>query len=113
MKRALILSIAFGALVGLGGCTGYYGGAGVGYGYNAYDDLYYDNYYGPVSYGYWGNDGWYYYRDRVSRQYRRDDGRHFRRDAADGYHASRMHRGRDNGHGERRNDSRRHDRRDH
>lgn len=116
MKRALILSIAFGAVLGLSGCTGYYGGAGVGYGYNDYDDLYYDNYYGPVSEGYWNTDGWYYYRDRTSRQYRRDDGRHFRRDAADGYHSSRMHRGRDSHGGrwgDRRNDDHSHDKRDH
>jgi hypothetical protein len=77
MKRVLILSLALGAMISLGGCTGYYGGAGVGYGYNDYDDLYYDNYYGPVRDGYWSNDGWYYYRDRTTRKYRRDDGRHF------------------------------------
>lgn len=98
MKRVLILSLALGAMISLGGCTGYYGGAGVGYGYNSYDDLYYDNYYGPVRDGYWSQDGWYYYRDRTTRQYRRDDGRHFRRDAADGYHSARMHRGRDHDH---------------
>ena len=95
MKRAIVLSAALAAVMGLSGCTGYYGGAGVGYAYNDYDDLYYDNYYGPVRDGYWSNDGWYYYRDHTTRQYRRDDGRHFRRDAADGYHSARMHRGRD------------------
>ncbi len=95
--------------MGLSACTDYYGGAGVGYGYNDYDDLYYDNYYGPVREGYWNTDGWYYYRDRATRQYRRDDGRHFRRDAANGYHSSRMHRGRDNTQRNRRHA----DRRDH
>ncbi len=106
MKRALIFAIPLVAILGLSGCAGYYGGAGAGYGYNGYDDLYYDNYYGSVRDGYWNNDGWYYYRDRATRQYRRDDGRHFRRDAADGYHSMRMHR-RGEGSGDRRGDDRR------
>ena len=107
-KRSLLFAAVLAAAT-LSACTGYYGGAGVGYGYNDYDDLYYDNYYGPVHEGYWNADGWYYYRDRATRQYRRDDGRHFRRDAANGYHSSRIHRGGDHSHGDRRGNDRRSD----
>lgn len=103
-RRFLLFAAVSGAAAGLSACADYYGGAGVGYGYNDYDDLYYDNYYGPVSEGYWDSDGWYYYRDRTTRRYRRDDGRHFRRDAANGYQSSRMRRGRDSNRGSRRND---------
>jgi hypothetical protein len=105
-KRSLLFVAVLAAAASLNACTGYYG-SGVDYGFSGYDDLYYDNYYGTVRDGYWSDDGWYYYRDRTSREYRRDDGRHFRRDAADGYRASQMHRGYDNNHVDRRRDDRR------
>jgi len=50
-----------------------------GYYNDAYSDGYYDGYYGPYSGGYWSSDGYFYYLDQ-SRNYRRDDGRHFRHD---------------------------------
>ncbi len=40
--------------------------------------VYYDGYYGTYIGGYWASDGHFYYLDRT-RNYRRDDGRHFRR----------------------------------
>jgi len=64
----------------------------------AYDggyDIYYDDYYGPVYDGYWGGDGWFYYRSGRDRPFVRDEQRHFRRDHADGYHSSHMHDWRD------------------
>lgn len=91
-RRPLLFAISIGAALGLNACVAYDGGYGRGY--QAYD-VYYDNHYGPVRDGYWNDDGWFYYRDTRSREWRRDDGRHFRRDAADGYHSSRMHDRRD------------------
>jgi len=48
-------------------------------------DVWYDNYYGNVYDGYWGDDGWYYYRPTRDHAFVRDEARHFRRDRADGY----------------------------
>jgi len=52
-------------------------------------DGYYDDYYGPFYDGYWGQDGFFYYSDGPGHPFRRDEGRHFRRDLAPGYHAVR------------------------
>ncbi|MXO57644.1 hypothetical protein [Pontixanthobacter gangjinensis] len=42
----------------------------------------YNGYYGPFYDGYWGTDGYFWFRlDRVERRYRRDRDRHFRREA--------------------------------
>jgi len=54
-------------------------------------DLFYDDYYGPVVDGYWGDDGFFYYRDRLDHPYRRDDGHHMRRDPVSGYHSFHVH----------------------
>ncbi|WP_338467703.1 hypothetical protein RXV95_03870 [Novosphingobium sp. ZN18A2] len=94
MKRAITLVALAGASLALSGCmgTGYgvglgyssgYGGGYYpsGYGYGAYPyDGWYDGYYGPIYDGYWGNDGYFYYRSsRDQRDYRRGDNHHFRR----------------------------------
>ncbi len=55
-------------------------------------DVWYDNYYGGSIYdGYWGDDGWYYYRAARDRPFVRDDARHFRRERADGFTSMHMH----------------------
>jgi hypothetical protein len=63
-----------------------------GYGYggsvawtDAPYDMYYDNYYGPIYDGYWGGDGYFYYRTSVTdRRYHRGDHNHFRHDQGNG-----------------------------
>ena len=54
-------------------------------------DVWYDNSYGAVYDGYWGDDGMYYYRPSRDRPFVRDDAHHFRRDHADGYNTVHMH----------------------
>jgi hypothetical protein len=84
MKRLLT---ALACAVALSACaTGYYDGGG---GYSYYDG-YYDNFYGPVSYGYWGPDNYFYYRTAPSGVYIRDDAHHFRRDNVQGWHRFHM-----------------------
>ena len=70
---------------GYDGYNGYSAGyvAGGPTGYYAYDG-YYDNYYGPYNGGYWAGDGYFYYSDGGGR-YHRDEGRHFSREAREGY----------------------------
>lgn len=81
------LVIALACAVGLSACaSGYYEGGG---GYTYYNG-YYDNFYGPVAYGYWGPDNFFYYRTGVSAVYVRDDARHFRRERGDGFHRFHM-----------------------
>ncbi|MHB8530115.1 MAG: hypothetical protein ACYC8V_11470 [Caulobacteraceae bacterium] len=88
------LIAAAGALALVAGCADYYGdygdyGPGPGY-YGpvapvAYDG-YYDDYYGPFYDGYWGADGFFYYRNSDRDQWRRDTGHHFAHEAAAGFH---------------------------
>lgn len=49
-----------------------------------YGDGYYDGFYGPFVDGYWGADNFFYYKDPDNR-WRRDEGHHFRHDAAGGF----------------------------
>jgi hypothetical protein len=82
MKKSLI---ALAVVAGLSACAmGYEGG-----GYSYYDG-YYDDFYGPVAYGYWGPDDYFYYRSPTSVVYVRDDAHHFRRDQASGWHSFHM-----------------------
>jgi hypothetical protein len=81
MKRLLLALCATLPMLSLGACydDGYYGVgyAGGPYGY----DGYYDDYYGPVYDGYWGVDGYFYYRGNDhDRHFHRGDGSHFRHD---------------------------------
>ncbi|MGZ3297499.1 MAG: hypothetical protein ACXU8U_06700 [Asticcacaulis sp.] len=101
MKKASI-ALAAGAVVallGLSACEDdpYYYGHHHRMAYNNDDgyDIWYDNYYGGIYDGYWGDDGAYYYRPSRDRSYVRDDARHFRRDRGDGYHQMRVHDWRD------------------
>lgn len=82
MKTICTVALAASALA-LAACSdggGYYTTAAIG-------NTYYDDFYGPFNAGYWGLDGAFYYRDGHRRaRFLRDDGYHFRRDAADGFH---------------------------
>ncbi|MEO8927136.1 MAG: hypothetical protein ABI306_08220, partial [Caulobacteraceae bacterium] len=82
MNRTSIVGAlaALGLLVGCAGGPGYYGG-GPGVGVNIAYDGYYDGFYGPIYDGYWRGRS-FYWRDRDDHPFRRDDGRHFRRAAA-------------------------------
>ena len=74
------------AAVTLASCAGGYGyGTGV-YAGGAYAyDGYYDDFYGPIHDGYWGDDGFFYFRGSPGdRRFRRGDAAHFRRGPAAG-----------------------------
>jgi len=79
--RRMLIAAALGGMLILPACadTGYYG---AGYGRA---DVYYDNYYGPYTDGYWGPDAYFYYRSGDGR-FLRDEGRHFRREMWGGAH---------------------------
>lgn len=87
MKKMLILLSAAVAPLALAGCydDGYGGGVAVGYGAPYAYDGWYDGYYGPFYDGYWGGDGFFYYRasDR-DRHFHRGEPGHFRHDAMSG-----------------------------
>jgi hypothetical protein len=83
-KMIIALSVACAALP-LAGCVGEgYGSGGVAIGYGspyAYDGFY-DDYYGPIYDGYWGGDGFFYYRRNAGEHgFRRGDAHHFARAA--------------------------------
>jgi hypothetical protein len=88
--RTPILGLAAAAVL-LAGCTsgGYYhqrfAQSGVDYA------GFYDDYYGPVADGYWGADGFFRYRDSLGHPFQRDDGQHFRHDAAPNFHPMHGH----------------------
>jgi hypothetical protein len=89
MKQHLLSALALVlATSSLGACaTDYYGFGGGGY---SYYDGYYDDFYGPVGYGYWGPDDYFYYSHDGRGAYVRDDARHFRRDQGQGGHQFHM-----------------------
>jgi hypothetical protein len=78
MNRLLIAFCMLLSAMPLSGCTpwGIYSGGAQGY------TGYYDGYYGPIHDGYWGSDGYFYFRGfEHDRHFRRGDPAHFRRDA--------------------------------
>lgn len=76
--RKLLLSAS--AALFLAGCAGPgYVGGGVAY------DGYYDNAYGPIYDGYWGEGDVFFYRSSHHGRYVRDTGGHFRHDMMAGY----------------------------
>jgi hypothetical protein len=85
---ALLTSIA---TLSLSACAGGYGLGGNGYAGGSYAyDGFYDDSYGPIYDGYWGNDGGFYYRSgEHDRRFRRGDPSHFSRSGAPGskFHA--------------------------
>ncbi len=82
------------AAIGLSACEsdfhhhGPYAGVDV-----AYVDGYYDDAYGPVYDGYWGDGDAFYYRDRAGGEFRRDDAHHFSRGGGNGFHPMHMRAG--------------------
>jgi hypothetical protein len=80
--RPLAAALALAAAATLpAACTGDVYGRGVmtwsSYPYYGY----YDGFYGPFYDGYWGTDGFFWYRlSRDGDRYRRDDAHHFRRE---------------------------------
>jgi hypothetical protein len=92
VKSLIPLCVSFAALT-LGGCAGDYGYGGGVYagGPYAYEGFY-DDFYGPIYDGYWGNDGFFYFRNGVGDgRFRRGDAAHFRRAPGAGanFHAMR------------------------
>jgi hypothetical protein len=70
---------------------GYYGGVGYAGGPYGYDG-YYDDYYGPIYDGYWGDDGAFYYRgSNRDRHFHRGNPAHFRHDGNGGGNFHPMH----------------------
>lgn len=78
MKNFMALAGVAAAALSLGGCADeIYAGGGNWNGPVAYDG-WYDGYYGDVYDGYWGSDGYFYYRHGGSdRRYYRGDRHHF------------------------------------
>ena len=90
MKRTMLILCVSLAPLALAACDDGYGYGGVYSGGSIAYDGYYDDYYGPVYDGYWGNDGYFYYRRGAQdRHFRRGDAHHFRRDPGDGHHGGR------------------------
>ncbi len=87
MKSLTILAAAAAAAMTLSACE-MYGHHGPDYAVSGgYIDGYYDDAYGPIDGGYWGDDGVFMYRG-ADHQFHHDDGGHFRKDAAQGYHTA-------------------------
>src|ERR1700722_688949 len=76
VKSKLKLILGASALLALAGCASAGG--------PVYYDGYYDGFYGPLYDGYWGDDNFFYYSGGVGRPFVRDEGNHFRHDAAPG-----------------------------
>jgi hypothetical protein len=94
--RKMLIAAALGGMLILPACAYDGGGAYYGAGYGG-ADVYYDNYYGPYTDGYWGPDAYFYYRGADGR-FLRDQDRHFRRQMYGGahrYHARPYDRDRD------------------
>ena len=95
--RKMLIAAALGGMMILPACAddAYYGasyGAPVGPA-----EVYYDNFYGPYTDGYWGPDQFFYYRGGDGR-FLRDENQHFRRERFGGarmYHARPFDRDRD------------------
>jgi len=93
MRKSLLL---LASLVLLAGCetrVPIRGGVAVAGGPDYYDG-YYDGFYGPFDDGYWGDDGFFWYRGG-DRGWHRDDAHHFRHGGGQGFnhiHGSGIHR---------------------
>jgi hypothetical protein len=86
MRKLTIALCALASPLTIAGCADNYGyGYGsVGLGPVAYNGFY-DDFYGPIYDGYWGNDNFFYYRSNArDRAYRRGDRAHFSREAIAG-----------------------------
>jgi hypothetical protein len=89
MKKYIATALGLFALISpLSACAGGYGTGGVAYAGGSYAyDGFYDDYYGPIYDGYWGDDGGFYYRRGPSdRRFVRGDAAHFNRSGNAGGH---------------------------
>jgi hypothetical protein len=91
MKPIMALAAATVAAASLGACAAGYNGPGPYAG--GYVDGYYDDSYGPVYDGYWGDGDVFYYRASVTDTFHPDSAHHFRRDNFQGYHNFHVHAG--------------------
>jgi hypothetical protein len=90
VKRIFLVLGAGAACIGLGACVDhvysarqpadFYVNHPVAY------DGYYDDFYGAIYDGYWGDEG-FYYSKRMGEPFLVDHGNHFRREAGPGFHA--------------------------
>ncbi len=80
MKPPILLCSLALCIMPFGGCADGYD-TNLAMGWNAYPyDAWYDNYYGPIYDGYWGQDDFFYFRVLPSeRTFRRGDRNHFHR----------------------------------
>jgi hypothetical protein len=86
MKRTLTIALLALSSVPLSACAGGYG-MQVGYAEPYAYDGWYDGSYGPIYDGYWGNDGYFYYRHAEGEgAYVRGDRNHFAHQAPQGPH---------------------------
>jgi hypothetical protein len=84
MKKMMIALGALLPALSLGACAAGYGRVDYAGGPYSYDG-YYDDFYGPIYDGYWGGDGFFYYRGGANEhRFRRGDPGHFRHDAGPG-----------------------------
>ena len=90
MNKIAIAALAAAAAASLAACEDYYGPDEYAAGAPYYYDGYYDDFYGAPYGGYWGPDGFFYYQTGPNAVYMRDDARHFRREAAPGFHSFHM-----------------------
>jgi hypothetical protein len=97
MRKTLLAAGALSALLALSACGGGYGYYGASAGG---PDVYYDNFYGPYTDGYWGPDEFFYYRGGDG-AFVRDENHHFQRHMFNGAHGFHAH-ARPAGEGERR-----------
>jgi hypothetical protein len=92
MKRLAYFAAVAAAAVSLTACMDmghHHGGPYAG----AYVDGYYDDAYGPVYDGYWGDGDAFYYRGSADGEFRRDDAHHFSRATGNGFHPMHMRAG--------------------
>lgn len=80
-KRLIVVLCAAVSALPLTACAGGYGYGGGAYAGSPYAyDGFYDDYYGPIYDGYWGDDGGFYYRRGGNdRRFVRGDPAHFSR----------------------------------
>jgi hypothetical protein len=90
MKHALTIALLALGSVPLASCAG---GPGMAYGPGPYEyDGWYDGAYGPIYDGYWGDDGYFYYRHQEGEgAFVRGDREHFSRQSPGAGNFQHMH----------------------
>ena len=93
MKRLAYFAAVAAAAVSLTACMDNMGHHHDGPYAGAFIDGYYDDAYGPVYDGYWGDGDAFYYRGSANGEFRRDEAHHFSRQAGSGFHSMHMRAG--------------------